>query len=95
MPLSGLDRPTAREHSPGVLTLIVGTNRPGSNTRRVASVVAGLTLIAGIVCLAFYWEEIKGSAASKGDALNSPPLERTEGGDWPTAHGDGSGGAHH
>ncbi|TKV76637.1 hypothetical protein [Rhizobium sp. AU243] len=62
----------------------------------VASVVAGLTLIAGIVCLAFYWEETKGSAAlSKGDTLNSPPLERTEGGDWPTVHGDGSGGAHH
>ncbi|MBS0257344.1 MAG: hypothetical protein JSR13_06485 [Proteobacteria bacterium] len=61
----------------------------------VASVVAGLTLIAGIVCLAFYREEIKGSAASKGDALNNAPLERTEGGDWPTAHGDGSGGAHH
>ncbi|MBO9657104.1 MAG: hypothetical protein J7562_22465 [Agrobacterium tumefaciens] len=61
----------------------------------VASVVAGLTLIVGIICLAFYWEEIKGSAASKGDALNSPSLERTEGGDWPTVHGDASGGAHH
>ncbi|KNY32780.1 MULTISPECIES: hypothetical protein [unclassified Agrobacterium] len=61
----------------------------------VASVVAGLTLIVGIICLAFYWEERAGSAASKGDTLNSPPLERTEGGDWPTVHGDGSGGAHH
>lgn len=61
----------------------------------VASVVAGLTLIVGIICLVFYWEERAGSAASKGDALKSPPLERTEGGDWPTVHGDGSGGAHH
>lgn len=61
----------------------------------VASVVAGPTLIVGIICLSFYWEERAGSATSKGDTLNSPPLERTEGGDWPTVHGDGSGGAHH
>jgi NAD(P)H-dependent FMN reductase len=40
--LSRLDWETFDEHSPGVLTLIVGTNRPDANSRKVAAVVNGL-----------------------------------------------------
>ncbi len=40
--ISVLDRPSGREHPSPVLTLIVGTNRPGSNSRKVAQVIAGL-----------------------------------------------------
>jgi len=46
--VSGLDRAGPAAHPPRVLTLIVGTNRPGSNTRKVAKVIEGLYAGLGV-----------------------------------------------
>lgn len=59
-----------------------------------AGVVAGVVLIGGIICLSFYWEE-KARRRARPATATDGTLERTEGGDWPTAHGDGAGGTHH
>jgi chromate reductase len=45
---SRLDPPKRAEHARRVLTLIVGTNRPGANTRKVAKVIEDLYRSLGI-----------------------------------------------
>src|SRR6266496_2817138 len=46
--LSRLDPTSLTAHPAGVLTLIVGTNRPGSNTRKVAKQVENIYALLGV-----------------------------------------------
>ncbi|AHG43885.1 hypothetical protein RLEG12_11915 [Rhizobium leguminosarum bv. trifolii CB782] len=63
-----------------------------------AGVICGSMLIASVIFLSYLSQERarrrSRPATSENGAPSGVQFERTEGGDWPTWHGDGSGGAH-